>query len=97
MEGGLYQTLTKQSTPKKDLSAAQKKELQTKLSELEDSNEIFAAMSLIVEHAKATGESMPPYLMETTEDGESSDFDIKNLPRELRWILWKFVGILSKK
>ena len=95
MEGGLYQTLTKQSTPKKDLSAAQKKELRTKLSEIEDSNTVFAIMSLIIEHAKATGESMPPYMMKTV--GEDSEIDIKNLPRELRWILWKFVGILSKK
>lgn len=95
MEGGLYQTLTKQRTPKKDLSAEQKKELQRQLSELDDPKAIRAAMTLIIEHAKITEESMPPYQLEDTDEG--IEIDIKNIPRELRWILWKFVAIVAKK
>ena len=89
----LYQTFSR-NNPEKDLSVTEKKKLAADIPNL-GNDEKVAFLRLILEHARVENQEAPPdslpYKGELTDDGPV--FDIGNLPRDLRWILLKFVKV----
>jgi len=95
----LYHTLNI-NIPKTKFTKAQEQDLKEKLSKLEK-NTRKAVIMLIAEHSRLTegpfdtADLIIPY--EGVQDGDDTTFDLKNFPNELKWILWKFTNLGSKK
>lgn len=95
----LYETFSRETIPKKDLSAKQKAELAGLFDDL-DEDYSKAILGLICEHYSRSNRDRNltelPYSIEELDDGSVS-VDIKNLPAPLRWILWKFSKVLKQE
>jgi len=106
---GLYQTFappeesgagSPSKLPKKDLTSAQKKELLQKLGSL-DHDQTEAVFMLICEHARRhdeftfnPSEYQLPYGLE--QKSKTIVFDLKELPVQLRWVLWRFSNVIKQ-
>ncbi len=96
---GLYQTLNVKIS-KKNLKVKEKKELLSRLSDLDnDSRE--AVLMLICEHAKFADDFIYnpddfslPYSGNQVKGNVT--FDLEKLPNPLCWILLKFTNVISK-
>lgn len=94
---GLYQTLSSEKFPSKDLLVKNKKDLVVVFNNLnqEQSEVVFM---LICEHArvnddyKYSPENLP---YGVTFEDEKIHFDVNDLPKNLRHILWKFKNIIQ--
>ena len=88
----LYQTLNK-NIPTKKLTVAQLSDLAKRL-EISDPTPVA---KLILTHYKREGKQInirnPDIPYAGTTKGNETTFDLKSLPHDLQWILWKFVNI----
>lgn len=95
---GLYQTFS-QNTPEDDLSEKEKKELKDFLLNLE-LDQKKAVFFLIIEHAIINDNFSydPKKQLELPYDllqnEKNLEFNLENLPINLKWILWKFHNMI---
>lgn len=90
----LYQTF-RHNIPERDLSVAEKKQLESGVEELRQDEKI-AFLRLILEHARIADDYESsngdlPYGGEDSDDGPT--FEVGHLPRDLRWILLRFLKV----
>ncbi len=98
---GLYQTLVASTIPTTDLKATQETFLFEKLSQL-DVSQTTVVFMLICEHARIEGDMtydplnlILPYTMK--QDSRDVKVDLKKLPIFLKWILLRFVKVITEK
>ena len=90
----LYQTF-RNNIPDKDLTTDEKKQLESEVGSLKKDQKV-AFLRLILEPARIednfeSSNGNLPYNGEDTEEGPC--FDVGNLPRDLRWILLRFLKV----
>jgi len=95
---GLYQTFSL-NTPEEDLSEKEKRELKDFLLNA-DSDQKKAVFFLIIEHAilndnfsyDPKNQLILPY--DLIQNEKNLEFNLENLPINLKWILWKFHNMI---
>jgi hypothetical protein len=94
----LYYTLNR-DIPKKGMTKTQENKLKEKL-DATDANSQRAIIMLMAEHSKVVDQVSfdvqditLPY--GSVQQDKDFVFDLENIPRELKWILWKFVNLSS--
>ena len=105
---GLYQTFAPSrrsgelpsDLPKKELTTKEKKTLLRKLSSL-NKDQTEAVFMLICEHARQNNDFdydpsdiQLPYGLQ--QKSKTVVFDLKKLPVQLRWVLWRFSNVINQ-
>lgn len=100
MNYSLYQTFIPGKESEKSLSSS-KIRLLTKIFENLEHDKAEAVLMLICEHARRAEDFIYdpeniilPYSMKMKRGNVI--FDIKNLPQDLQWVLWKFSNVINE-